>query len=371
MYHSFMPDAPAYEFPQQGMPRSTGGSISSNRSESGRSSALNDFMNNVKPEEKESETSSKVLNLIEARLDDQQDATKGLMSKAVDEIKEDNKSSKADISSMLLSMNERITELEGIVTSKEDLKNNQKMLLGEIDKMVDKKAQTLYQKFRLPKKETACLGVQCSMSQERIPATPEKKQRRRKRHISTPPASPSPKRISTGVQKRTDKKFISRKSENTGLQFVDANRLKQKSPKKKVRYFSDRMGAEEDEIFRSLRPRTPEKKKDMSRRIPAFFDEKEEDSRVYPGTCPARPRTKLSNLPRPVIRNEPLDLTEVFCESADEELKRKTTTNHKFVIPRRRKRAPTCSVYDFTSSYASSDDETQISFQDTSEYGSQ
>ena len=112
---------------------------------------------------------------------------------------------------------------------------------------------------------------------------------------------------------------------------------------------------------------------------------REEDSRVYPGTCPSRPRTKVSNLPQPVIRNEPLDLTEVFCESADEELKRKTTTvwawklkypysdfqNHKFVIPRRRKRAPTCSVYDFTSSYASSDDETQISFQDTSEYGSQ
>jgi hypothetical protein len=122
-------------------------------------------MSNVKPEEKEPDTSSKVLNLIEARLDDQQDATKGLMSKAVDEIKEDNKSSNADISSMLLSMNERITTLEGRVTSKEDLKNNQKLLLGEIDKMVDKKAQKLYQKFRVPKKETACLGVQCSMSQ--------------------------------------------------------------------------------------------------------------------------------------------------------------------------------------------------------------
>ena len=48
-------------------------------------------MSNVKPEEKEADTSFKVLNLIEARLDDQQDATKGLMSKAVDEIKEDSR----------------------------------------------------------------------------------------------------------------------------------------------------------------------------------------------------------------------------------------------------------------------------------------
>ena len=197
-------------------------------------------MNCVKQEEKESETSSKVLNLIEARLDDQQDATKGLMTKAVDDIKDDNKSSNAELSSMIVSMNERITELEGKVTSKEDLASNQKMLLGEIDRMVDIKAQKWYKQLRPPKKETACLGVQCSMSQvnqmsissrlsffkERIPATPEKIQRRRKRHISTPPASPSPKRISTGIQKRTDKKFITRKPE-AGLQFVDANRLKE------------------------------------------------------------------------------------------------------------------------------------------------
>jgi len=253
MYHSFMPDAPAYEFTQQGMPRSTGGSVSSIRSEvtspyhvlsnnilqSGRSSALHDFMSSVKQEEKEPETYSKVLNLIEARLDDQQDATKGLMTKAVTEIKEESKSNAADLSSMLVSMNERITELEGKITSKEDLSSNQKMLLGEIDKMVDIKAQKWYKEFRVPKKETVCLGVQCSMSQvnqmsyflsiflqESIPASPEKRQRRRKRHISTPPASPSPKRISTGVQKRTDKKFISRKSEKAGLQFVDANRLR-------------------------------------------------------------------------------------------------------------------------------------------------
>ncbi|CBY20711.1 unnamed protein product [Oikopleura dioica] len=379
MYHSFMPDAPAYEFTQQGMPRSTGGSVSSIRSESGRSSALHDFMSSVKQEEKEPETYSKVLNLIEARLDDQQDATKGLMTKAVTEIKEESKSNAADLSSMLVSMNERITELEGKITSKEDMSNNQKMLLGEIDKMVDIKAQKWYKEFRVPKKETVCLGVQCSMSQESIPASPEKRQRRRKRHISTPPASPSPKRISTGVQKRTDKKFISRKSEKAGLQFVDANRLRKKSPKKKVRYFSDRIGADEDEIFRSLRPRTPDKRNNAFRRIPTFFDEREEDFRVYPGTCPAKPRTKVSkairpsqDLPRPVIRNEPLDRTEVFFESSDdEESNRKASKEEKFVIPRRRKRPPTCSVYDFTSSYVSSGDETQISIQDTSEYGSQ
>ena len=45
-----------------------------------------------------------------------------------------------------------------------------------------------------------------------------------------------------------------------------------------MRYFSDRLGADEDEIFRSLRPRTPEKRKDISRRTPAFFDERYENN---------------------------------------------------------------------------------------------
>ncbi|CAG5114190.1 Oidioi.mRNA.OKI2018_I69.chr2.g8254.t1.cds [Oikopleura dioica] len=385
IYAPFMPDGPAYhhhhqeaQIPKPQIPKRNVGGFSDQRSET--SSAYNDFIGLTPTEEKkcDSEISSKLSSLIESRFDDQRDETKELITKAASEIKEDAKGNASDLSSKLDDMNKRVTKLEEKSITRKDLtalfESGKAALMVDLKQEIDKKAKELSADYTISR-NTASQGVQCSMSQESICSTPEvPKKKRRKRCDSTPPASPM--RQSQGITKRRSgsKKFLSEKPAKLGLQMADVNK------KRKTRRFSDRLGAEEDEFFLSLRPTTPEmpKREKRPRRIDIL---REEDSPVYPRTCPPRPRTQKKPapcLPVPIFRDETLEvIPENYGDSSEDDTYRRSQITPGTILQRRRRKIRTSkSIFDFSKGESSSD-ETTISVDSshenyrTSEYGTQ